>query len=296
MAKVFVIGGANVDVKGRCGATYVAGTSNPGNVMVTPGGVGRNITENLARLGVDVALIAAVGDDANGRLIAETTMAAGVDCSRLVRVAAPTGTYLVIVDEHGELVAAVNDMRAAEALTPDRLVPYADEFSRADLLIADCNSPVESLVWLAKLAQDAKVRLLMEPVSVPKARKVLGLPSVFVATPNRQQLHALARVENDAEAIAVLHARGIANLVVHCGADGALVSDGRKLTHLPAEAQVAVADVTGAGDAAVAGLALGLTEGLPIVEAARLGQRAAALKLMSHLSVAPGLSRDRLMR
>src|SRR5438128_420509 len=112
MARVFVIGGANVDVKGRAGGRFIAGTSNPGMVTVTPGGVARNIAQNLARLGLDVALIAAVGDDGNGRLIAEMTEKAGVDCARLMRVDVATGTYLAIVDENGEMVAAVNDMRA----------------------------------------------------------------------------------------------------------------------------------------------------------------------------------------
>jgi pseudouridine kinase len=54
MAKVIVIGGANVDIKGRSSGAFIGGTSNPGDVMVSVGGVGRNIAENLARLGLDV--------------------------------------------------------------------------------------------------------------------------------------------------------------------------------------------------------------------------------------------------
>lgn len=299
MPRAFVIGGANVDVKGRSDETFIAGTSNIGRVVTTPGGVGRNIAHNLAQLGIGVALIAAVGDDANGQLIAEATAGAGVDCRRLIRVGLPTGTYLAIVDHRGEMVAAVNDMRASDALTPERIAPYADELARAELLVADCNIPVDTLQWLAAFARDRRVRLLVEPVSVPKAQKLMSLPKgtgVYAATPNRQQLHAMAGVDDDAAAIAALHARGIANLVVHCGADGALVSDGAGLVQVPAAARAAVADVTGAGDAAVAGLAFGLIEGLLLAEAAVLGQRAAALKLSSHLSVAAGLTRDRLTR
>ena len=57
-----------------------------------------------------------------------------------------------------------------------------------------------------------------------------------------------------------------------------------------------IADVTGAGDAAVAGLVCGLLEGLALADAARLGQCAAAIKLSSLQSVALGLSRVSLMR
>jgi pseudouridine kinase len=52
MRKVVVIGGANVDVKGRASGPYLSGTSNPGRVTVSPGGVGLNIAESLSRLGV----------------------------------------------------------------------------------------------------------------------------------------------------------------------------------------------------------------------------------------------------
>ena len=64
MPEVIVIGGANVDIKGRSRAAVMPGTSNPGEVIVSPGGVGRNIAENLARLDVSTALLAMTGDDA----------------------------------------------------------------------------------------------------------------------------------------------------------------------------------------------------------------------------------------
>src|SRR5690554_1242277 len=44
---VLVVGGANVDVKARSGAAAVTGTSNPGTASMRPGGVGRNVAENL---------------------------------------------------------------------------------------------------------------------------------------------------------------------------------------------------------------------------------------------------------
>jgi len=62
--EVVVIGGINVDIKSRVDAPLVMATSNPGTTTVTAGGVGRNIAESLARLGVRTSLISAVGDDA----------------------------------------------------------------------------------------------------------------------------------------------------------------------------------------------------------------------------------------
>jgi sugar/nucleoside kinase (ribokinase family) len=86
MPEVVVIGGANMDVKGRAAERHQQGTSNPGTVTVSPGGVGRNIAENLARLGIDAALITALGHDANGALLREACTSAGVDMSMTVKV------------------------------------------------------------------------------------------------------------------------------------------------------------------------------------------------------------------
>ena len=296
MPKVIVIGGANVDIKGRPSGPYLPRTSNPGRVTLSPGGVGRNIAENLARLGVEVSLITALGDDANAALLRGACAAAGVDLS-LARVAAePTGTYLAVLDETGELVSAISDMRVIETLTPDHLDGVRHRFAVADMLVADCNLSTACLDWLSRFAAQEKIRLLVEPVSVPKARKLLDVRKpIFAITPNTLQVTALAGAEG-AEGIAKLHDLGFSNIVMHRGAEGALASDGQGVASVPAVPVASISDVTGAGDAAVAGLVFGLLDGKSLAEAARFGQCAAAVKLGSAQSVATGLSRDSLAR
>jgi pseudouridine kinase len=141
------------------------------------------------------------------------------------------------------------------------------------------------------------VRLLIEPVSVPKARKLMSFARtapVFAITPNAQQLAALVG-EGEGD-IARLHALGFANVVLHRGGAGARASDGAAAVEVAPVPVSAIADVTGAGDAAVAGLVCGLLDGRSLAQSARLGQCAAAIKLSSAQSVAFGLSRDSLFR
>lgn len=296
MRKVVVIGGANMDVKGRAFAHHVAGTSNPGTVTVSPGGVGRNIAETLARLGVAVSLITALGRDANGALLRQAC--AGVSLSDAIKVDEPTGSYLAVLDEQGEMVSAISDMRAMERLSPDHLESATHRLVEADMLVADCNLSIACLDWLCGFAGKHGRRLLIEPVSATKARKLLGFNRampVFAVTPNALQLAALAGTDGEA-GIAMLHALGFRNIVMHRGRDGALASDGVTILPVPAAPVASVADVTGAGDAAVAGLVLGLLEGLPLARAAWLGQCAAAIKLSSARSVAESLNHDTLFR
>ena len=108
--RVVVVGGINADLKARTTAPLVPGTSNPGTATLTPGGVGRNVAENLAHLGRPVALVGVVGDDDLGRLVLDATAAAGVDVSHVRTHPGPTGSYTALLDHRGELVAGVADM------------------------------------------------------------------------------------------------------------------------------------------------------------------------------------------
>jgi pseudouridine kinase len=297
MPRVIVIGGANVDIKGRARGSFVAAISNPGEVTVSAGGVGRNIAENLAYLGISVSLVTALGDDANGQLLRRACADAAVDLSMALTVSEPTGSYLAILDATGELVSAVNDMRAMETLTPAQLALHAESFSEVDMLVADCNLSQACLAWLCRFSAERNVRLLIEPVSVPKAQKLLAFARaapVFAITPNAQQLAALVGGDG-VVALAGLHALGFANVVLHRGSAGALASDGANVMSIDPVRVPAIADVTGAGDAAVAGLVCGLLDGRSLAQSIQLGQCAAAIKLSSSQSVASGLSRDSLL-
>lgn len=289
MPRVIVIGGANVDIKGRSSARAILGTSNPGTVTTSVGGVGRNIAHNLALLGVDVALIAMIGSDANGSLIERYSRDAGIDTSLLQRTEGASGTYLAMLDCEGELISAISTMSCADAMTAGMLDRARPHLEQADFLVADCNIPVECLARICDFARDSGKRLLIEPVSVPKSRKLLNVPGglhAFAITPNRDQAQALGESGE----------LGVQNVIMHAGADGAYVtSGGTKPIHIPAFATGPIADVTGAGDAAVAGLVWGLVSGYEVIASARFGQAAAALKLTSAKSVAESLSSAALL-
>ena len=159
-----------------------------------------------------------IGKDANGRMVREATEASGVDLSLTLTGPAATGTYLVILDRKGELQSAVNDMHNIEWLRPRHLEAVADRLAGADMLVADCNIDASCLDWLCAFSARSGLRLLIEPVSVPKAKKLLQFKRaapVFAVTPNLQQLEALTRERAAATAVNKLHALAFENVVVH---------------------------------------------------------------------------------
>lgn len=281
-----VIGGANMDLKARSGRPVVAGTSNPGHVVRSPGGVGRNVAENLARLGTPTVLVAAVGSDALGDELLAATSAAGVDVTLVRRVAAPTGTYVAVLDDAGELVVAVSDMVATESLTADDVRAAGSVIARSGLVVLDGNLPRETFIAGWELAAAAGVPVVIDPVSVPKAAALAdlldGTRPLFAITPNLDELAVLGECVD-------LVARGIGLVWVRTGAEGSRLvnSEGStRLTSVPAE----VVDVTGAGDAMLAAFCHGVLSGDDVIDAARLGHRAAALTVASPATVRPDLA------
>lgn len=300
---VVVVGGANLDIKARSAAAAIPRTSNPGHASTTPGGVGRNIAENLARLGTPTQLIAAIGRDPHGERLLADTRAAGVLLEHVHRSAHPTGSYTAVLDSDGELVLAVADMTATDDLRPEHLQSARELIGHAALLVVDGNLPVPVTAHLLDLAYAAGVRVIVDPVSVPKAARLLALLDperpVFAITPNRDELKALTGREtaDDAalpEAVAALHDLGVRHVWVRLGGQGSLLSSrvpGRpdRLRLLPAD-DAKVEDVTGAGDAMLAAFAHALLAGHSPAAAARYGHAAARLTLESTHTVRPDLT------
>ena len=283
MSNVLVIGGANVDVKAKTSATHIPRTSNPGLVSIKAGGVGRNIAHNLARLGAKVSLLSVIGLDAFGDLLISETNKTGVNTNAIIRTNQTTGSYVAMLDEKGELIIAVSDMGLLSLLTPDTITKNKDLIMANNHIISDCNLPEETLHEIAKLCAD---RLIIEPVSVAKSQKLRNLLAnhkIYLATPNLDQIESLVGTRDIPIAIKALHKLGLQNIVIHAGEQGAFASDGKTFTHIPSTAQKVI-DVTGAGDAATAGLVHGLMKNLPLADAAKLGQDMAARVIASDLS------------
>jgi pseudouridine kinase len=290
---IVVVGGANLDVKAHSARAAVPGTSNPGSVLRSAGGVGRNVAENLARLGSDVSLVAAVGTDPAGDEVLAATESAGVDVSRLARGAHPTGSYVAVLDADGELVVAVADMAATEALAPSDVDGVADVLGHAELVVLDGNLRPDTLGRALDVCAAADVRVVLDPVSVPKAaaldRLVSSRAPLFAITPNRDELAALGGSE------AGLHERGVGLVWTRLGAAGSRLSGPDGVTDIAPVAAPEVLDVTGAGDAMLAAFCHALLTGSAPVEAAAYGQAAAALTVASPHTVRPDLT-DELVR
>ncbi len=296
---VVCIGGANMDIKCRIAGRTVMGSSNPGATVLAPGGVARNIAHNLALLGIGAALIGVVGRDGFGERLLAATAAARVDTEGVLRAAGATGSYSAVLDARGQLVLGVAAMGILERLTPRRLAAARVRLAVADLIVADSNLAIDTLDWLFGFATEHGLRLALETVSVPKGGRLKRLLAagrpLFALFCNRAEAAALTGRADLRTAARKLHERGVRHVGIGLGRHGMFVSDGeqrRIVAALPAQ----VVDVTGAGDAAVAGTLYGLLRGHDLATAAGYGQAAAALTLTCEESVNPVLNERAIRR
>ena len=189
-----VVGGVNVDIGGRSFKALVGEDSNPGEVMTSLGGVGRNIAHNMSLMGVDTRLLSAYGDDLNGERVAAPCSELGIDLSHALRVSgASTSTYLYITDPEGEMALAVSDMEVCKKITPEYLSKNLALLQNAQVVVADANIPEESLKFLA---DNLFVPLFVDPVSTVKAEKVRDiLPKIHTLKPNKIEAELLSGVK-----------------------------------------------------------------------------------------------------
>ncbi len=175
--RAVAVGAANIDVHGFTARPLVMRDSNPGRIRSCPGGVARNIAENLARLGVPVALITALGDDAGGASLRAFCRALGIRLDRSVEVPGHhSSTYMAIMDEKGDMALGLSDMRILDRVTPEHLESCAPLLAEADVVAADACLTTETLEWLVN-GPCAKV--FIDPVSIGKCRRMERLLGRF---------------------------------------------------------------------------------------------------------------------
>lgn len=282
--RVVCFGAACVDRTFRTLDEVREGTSNPALAQTGFGGVARNVAENLARLGVPVALCSVVGDDEAGRALVAQLRSAGAEVTG-VAIARDLATpqYAAMIAPDGELFAGTADVRAIDALTPDDLERVRPQLDGIAWLFVDCNLPAPLIEACIELRLPSHWRLAVDAVSVAKAPRLpANLSGIDLLFLNEEEAGACG-------GLAAIARRGAANVVLSRGPRGIVVGD----LAIPAPAATPV-DVTGAGDALVAGTLYGLLRGESLEASARVGSRLAALTVESTFSVRPDLCAELL--
>ena len=224
------------------------GPDRPGTVHTRPGGVAANVALGLAGLGFSVDLLTVVGRDPDGEALLATLNAAGVRTSNtLISDDVPTGRYVAVEDETGELAGAVADCRAIDGLPAGGLAKEA--VAEARFWFVEANLPAPILEEIASAAP--RPSIIANPVSPARAGRLRGiLDRIAILYCNRGEAEEIcgASFSNSDEAAQALRRKGVTRAVVTDGP--AAVCDASADGIVCAEPDLAgFASATGAGDA-----------------------------------------------
>ena len=292
---VCVIGGSNVDIVGYPDGELRTHDSNPGIVKTSLGGVGRNIAENLARLGVATKLLSVVGDDAYGRRILDHAQAIGLDMDAALIADAPTSSYLCVLDEARDMHVGIAHMDILEQMDIPYLQAHAELIQNALFCVVDTNLPE----ILSYLVTHFSVPFVLDTVSAAKATRARDLLEHFhTIKANRLEAEILSGITIRSEthlqkAGRYFMTQGIENAIITLGAEGVYFKTPRQ-EGIIRTAPVDMVSASGAGDALMAGLVYGLIREMPWEETLRFAMGASLMAIRSEETIHPDLSPQRV--
>ena len=296
MQKVTLIGAANIDIQGFPYSKLIYKDSNPGEIKVCPGGVSRNIADNLSRLGAVTELISAVGKGVNGNYILDSCRQSGIGCSNILVIPdMESSTYMAIMDKEGDMALALSDMRISDRITVEYLESKRKVIEESSVIEVDPCLSEEVIRYVLDGFTDIPV--FIDPVSIGKAEKIKDLTGkIHTLKLNRLEAEYLSDLKiTDDEGLRRAAGRflesGVKNLFITLGGEGVFYSTG-EISGRVIPPKTEIKSATGAGDAFMAGVIYGALKGYGVERTARFATAAAIAALSSHDTVNPDITVD----
>ena len=291
---VCVIGGANIDLQGSSDNPLLLNDSNPGEISMSSGGVGRNIAENMSRLGIPTKIFSYVGSDALGNFLIESTQKANVDTSYINRhPTLPTSQYLSVLDDKNDMLVSISDMRIINEMTVDDIKSHGNTLNQSSVIVIDTNIPIDVIEYVTE--EFSHIPLFLDTVSIAKSSKIIHLIGKFhTVKPNRLESELITGIKITDESSMIkaaknLFDRGCKQIFITLGEEGVFYYDGKDYGMFN-QKKIDVVSANGAGDAFVAGIVYGFLKLNSIKETVKYASVAAMIALRSKNTISNQLT------
>ncbi|MBQ1827502.1 MAG: carbohydrate kinase family protein [Erysipelotrichaceae bacterium] len=293
---IVVFGATFVDVKGYPSDKYIPGGRNVGKVIQVHGGVSRNVTEDIANIGLKPVFVTVLDQSGISTDVIEKLEKHNVVTRYIRRIEGGLGTWLAIFDNNGDVVASISKRPDLSAIK-DILNEDGDEIiSECDSVVVEMDIEEDILNEIFDLAEkyNKEVYGVVSNMSIALERRNL-IPKFDAVVCNQQEAGILFSEDYDeyepqqlCDKIAekCRQAR-IRKMVVTMGEKGAVYCDNYEEKGVVAPQKADVIDTTGAGDSFFAGVAIGLTYGKTLRDSCVIGTRLASAVISTSENVSP---------
>ncbi len=282
--QILVVGSSNLDYVINMENIPVVGETVMGTSFeMAFGGKGANQAYACARLGGNTCFLSAVGMDKDTDLMLQNFEKEKADISHILRLEQdPTGRAYIYVNAQGNNCIVVVS-GANSSCTPAYLETCLPELEKANLVMLQMEIPQESVYYMIEQAYRLQKPILLNPAPAPDFIPDEILKKLDYITPNETELQKLTGIlvedlSSAKVAASTLIKKGVKNVIVTLGNNGALLVNHETCAHFPGK-KVPVVDSTAAGDTFNAALAVYLTENHSIAEAIQFANYAGALSV-----------------
>lgn len=300
MRDISIIGGITADIEGHPQGQLIMGDTNSGKIAMSHGGTGRNITENLARLGAGVRFVSVAGDDFAGRGVARELKELGVDVDHVTLLEDEnTPVYLSILNIFGEMDLALCNMDVLEKVSTEMIDAVVDNLRTSKIIGIDANLTEDTLEYVTRKLEG--IPLFLDPVSVAKAERVKDLIGKFhTVKPNRIEAEAITGLtilseEQLMEAGRWFEEKGVKRVFITLSGGGVYYKEGM-MEGVLRPGLVSIVNATGAGDAFSAAILDGHVKGMNVEDTAKYGMAAASVAMEAKTAVNPKMNFEEIMK
>ncbi|WP_294627091.1 ribokinase [uncultured Bacteroides sp.] len=279
--KVVVIGSSNTDMVVKANRLPVPGeTVLGGTFYMNPGGKGANQAIAASRLGAEVTFISKIGYDLFGLQALEIYKSEKINTEFIFTdQKSPSGVALISVDSFGEnsIIVAPG---AGRSLSEEDIHKAEGKIKEADIILMQLEVPIETAEYAAAIANKYGKKVILNPAPASTLSDTF-LKNVHTILPNRIEAEMLSGikvmdVESAHRAAKTIGDKGIENVVITLGKDGAYVKERDNYVMIPAK-QVETVDTTGAGDVFCGAFSVYLSKRHSLTEAVEFANAAAAI-------------------
>lgn len=278
--RICVIGSSNTDMVVKSSRIPKPGeTILGGQFLMNAGGKGANQAVAAARLGGEVMFVARVGNDLFGREAKKHFQAEKINTEFIMLDdTLPSGVALINVDEQGENSIAVAP-GANAVLNEHQVDQVLDALAGPAILLLQLEIPVSAVEYAIRKGSKAGHRMILNPAPAQQLSKRI-FPYLSIITPNESEAALLTGIPTSDTAGIVAAAKalqqwGVDTVIITLGDKGAYIH-GTNLQKFVPSPRVTPVDTTGAGDCFNGALAVGLSEGLSLEQAAHFACAAAS--------------------
>ncbi len=298
--KITVIGAANIDLIGYPKYKLIYKDANIGNIETILGGVGRNIAENLARLGFEVEFLSVFGQDDFSKRLIESCDKLGIKTNNsLFLQNRNTSTFMAIMDIHNDMALALNAMEIYNDIPDSFILDNLQIINKNDCCILETNMPKSILELVTDKLPN--IRFALDAVSGKKALKaktILNKLNILKCNLLEAELLSDIKVENKYDYKKLVNyftSLGVNKVFITLGDEGIIYGDKNGFYQFEIK-PIKPLNTIGAGDSFMAGLLYGETNNYDIHKMVEFASACAKITIQHKNTVNPDLNEQLILK